>query len=45
MKQLEPREVKVGENIYYIRPLPAFKAANLTGVAAGVRSGPTHRRR
>lgn len=36
MKQLEPREVKVGENIYYIRPLPAFKAANLTGELAAL---------
>lgn len=36
MKQLEPREVMVGENIYYIRPLPAFKAANLTGELAAL---------
>ena len=36
MKQLEPREVKVGENIYYIRPLPAFKTANLTGELAAL---------
>lgn len=25
LKQLETREVNVGENIFYIRPLPAFK--------------------
>lgn len=36
MKQMEPREVKVGENIFYIRPLPAFKAANLTGELAAL---------
>ena len=30
LKQLETREVTVGENIFYIRPLPAFKAANMT---------------
>lgn len=34
MKQLESREVTVGENIFYIRPLPAFKAANLSGELA-----------
>ena len=31
MKQQEPRIVKVGENTFYIRPLPAMRAANLTG--------------
>ena len=36
MKQLEGREVTVGENIFYIRPLPAFKAANLSGELAAL---------
>lgn len=36
MKQLESREVTVGENIFYIRPLPAFKAANLSGELAAL---------
>lgn len=36
MKQLEPRTVTVGENTFYIRPLPAFKAANLTGELAAL---------
>lgn len=36
MKQMEPREVTVGENTFYIRPLPAFKAANLTGELAAL---------
>ena len=36
MKQLESREVTVGENIFYIRPLPAFKAANLSGELAAI---------
>ncbi len=36
MKQLESREVAVGENIFYIRPLPAFKAANLSGELAAL---------
>ena len=36
MKQLEPRTVTVGENKFYIRPLPAFKAANLTGELAAL---------
>ena len=30
MKLLEPRIVKIGENTFYIRPLPAFRAAGLT---------------
>lgn len=30
-KLAEPRVVNVGDNTYYIRPLPAFRAANLTG--------------
>lgn len=36
MKQLESREVTVGENIFYIRPLSAFKAANLSGELAAL---------
>lgn len=36
MKQLESREVTIGENIFYIRPLPAFKAANLSGELAAL---------
>lgn len=36
MKQLEPREVAVGENTFYIRPLPAFKAANISGELAAL---------
>lgn len=36
MKQLESREATVGENIFYIRPLPAFKAANLSGELAAL---------
>ena len=36
LKQLETREVTVGENIFYIRPLPAFKAANMTGELAAL---------
>lgn len=36
MKQLEPREVAVGENTFYIRPLPAFKAANMSGELAAL---------
>mgnify|MGYP005925392383 FL=1 len=34
MKQLEAREVVIGENRFYIRPFPAFKAANLSGELA-----------
>lgn len=36
MKQLEPRIATVGDNTFYIRPLPAFKAANLTGELAAL---------
>ena len=36
MKQLESREVTVGENIFYIRPFPAFKAAKLSGELAAL---------
>lgn len=30
MKQLETREVMVGDNRFYIKPFPAFKAANMS---------------
>ena len=36
MKQMEPRIATVGDNTFYIRPLPAFKAANLTGELAAL---------
>ena len=31
MKTLETKEHQIGENIFYLRPLPAFKAANISG--------------
>lgn len=34
MKQLESRTVTVGDNIFYIRPLPAFTAARMSGELA-----------
>lgn len=36
MKQQEARTVTIGDNTYYIRPLPAFKAANMTGELAAL---------
>lgn len=36
MKQLESREVHIGENTFYIRPLPAMKAANVSGELANL---------
>lgn len=36
LKQMEPTEVQIGENKFYIRPFAAFKAANLTGELASV---------
>jgi len=36
LKQLEPVEVEVGGNKFYITPFPAFKAANMTGELASV---------
>lgn len=36
MKQLEAREVAIGNNKFYIRPLPAFRAANLSGELASL---------
>lgn len=38
LRQMEAKKVKVGENTFYIKPLPAFKAANLTGELASVLS-------
>lgn len=34
MKQLDSHSKAIGENTFYIRPLPAFKAANLSGELA-----------
>jgi hypothetical protein len=36
MKQMEPRTVTISDNTYYIRPLPAFKAANMSGELASL---------
>lgn len=36
MKQLEGRSTTIGENTFYIRPLPAFKAANMSGELASL---------
>lgn len=36
MKQLEAHSVAIGENTFYIRPLPAFKAANMSGELASL---------
>lgn len=36
MKQLESRKVTIGENNFYIRPMPAFKAANVSGELANL---------
>ena len=36
MKQQDARIVKVGENTFYIRPLPALRAANLSGELAAL---------
>lgn len=38
LRQMEPKKFKVGENTFYVRPFPAFKAANLTGELASVLS-------
>lgn len=34
MKQLESRTASIGDNTFYIRPFPAFKAANISGQLA-----------
>ena len=31
MKTFEVKERQLGENMFYVRPLPAFKAANISG--------------
>lgn len=36
MKQLEAHSAAIGENTFYIRPLPAFKAANMSGELASL---------
>jgi hypothetical protein len=36
MKLLETRSVAIGENTFYIRPLPAFRAANLSAELAAL---------
>lgn len=38
LKQMETTKVTVGDNNFYIKPFPAFKAANLTGELASVLS-------
>lgn len=38
LKQMETTKIKVGDNDFYIKPFPAFKAANLTGELASVLS-------
>lgn len=38
LKQMESKKVKVGDNNFFIKPFPAFKAANLTGELASVLS-------
>ncbi len=36
LKQVTPTKVPVGDMEFYIRPFPAFKAANITGELASV---------
>ena len=36
LKQLEPTVRKIGDNVFYITPFPAFRAANLSGELASV---------
>ena len=36
LRQIDPKEVTVGGMQFYIRPFPAFKAANMTGELASV---------
>lgn len=36
LKQTEPKEVTIGADTFYIRPISAFKAANLTAELANV---------
>ena len=39
VKQAEVQEVQVGENMFYLRPFPAFKAVRMTGELSAV-AGP-----
>ena len=36
MKQFDPRIRTIGENTFYVRPFPAFVAANITGELASI---------
>ena len=36
LRQMESKKVRVGDNDFYIKPFPAFKASNLTGELASV---------
>lgn len=36
MKQMTPTEVTVGDYIYYVKPFPAFVAANISGQLAEI---------
>ena len=36
LKQVTPTKVSVGDMEFYIRPFPAFRAANITGELASV---------
>lgn len=36
MKQFDAKEKTIGDNTFYIRPLPAFSATNLSGELAGL---------
>lgn len=38
LRQMESKKVTIGDNSFYIKPFPAFKAANLTGELASVLS-------
>lgn len=38
LKQMEAQKVNIGDNTFYIKPFPAFKAANITGDLASVLS-------
>lgn len=36
MKQMEVTEKRIGENVFYIKPFPAFTSANLSGELAAL---------
>ena len=38
LKQMEAQKVNINDNVFYIKPFPAFKAANITGELASVLS-------